>query len=230
MTAEGQDAAVDWHEIWERKGIAHLDSYDHATLLELDGYDTGVTKIEPEAFVYLAGIVRTRFSLRPGMKLLEVGCGAGALLWPLRGEGLELLGVDYSASLIEHTRRAIPEATFAVAEASSLPFTADAVVVNSVFHYFPDYDYATRVLRALRQAAPLALVLDVPDLATREQSLGERAGLGAKPGRHLYYPRSFFAGAETWTNDLPGYGNAPFRFNCFIDGRTSDLEASGGPI
>ena len=63
------------------------------------------------------------------------------------------------------------------------------------------------------ETAPVALILDVPDLATREECEATRAAAGSKEGDHLYFSRDFFAG-ETWTNPLQGYGNAPFRFHC----------------
>lgn len=208
-----------WHEIWERKGGAAVDGYDLETLIALDGYDGGAAQLGSEQFRAIPDYAAKKLDLRPGQLLLEVGCGAGALLWCLRDSGLRLFGVDFSAALISHARAAIPEATFAVAEACDLPFEADAIVCAGVFHYFPDYDYAHRVLDGFRRAAPVALIMDVPDLATREEAERERRALGSKPGVHLYYPRSFFSGAEVETCAVEGYGNAPFRFNAMFDFR-----------
>jgi SAM-dependent methyltransferase len=207
---------VDWHEVWERKGREEVERYDLQTLLELDGYDGGAGKLRADDYLAVPRLVVEKLQPRPGMRLLDVGCGAGALLWSLRGRGLELFGVDYSAALVEHARRAVPEATLAVAEADDLPFTADAIVCCGVFHYFPDLDYAATVVAAFRRAATVALILDVPDLATRAEALEARAAAGSKPGDHLYFPRSFFGDAEVWTHELPGYANAPFRFDVLL--------------
>jgi len=208
-----------WREIWERKGSVEVDDYDLDVLIALDGFDSGAGKLSAGQFHELAALATHRLELRRGMRLLEVGCGAGALLWCLREQGLELYGVDYSPTLIAHARAALPEATFAVAEADRVPFEADAIVCHSVFQYFPGYDYARRVLAEFERAAPIALILDVPDLSTNEESERRRTEAGSMPSPHLYYPRSFFAGAVTWTNDLPGYGNAPFRFHALLDKR-----------
>jgi trans-aconitate methyltransferase len=205
-----------WRGIWEKKGQTDVESYDLATLLRLDGFDVGLGRVSPEQYRALAEEVTRKLGLGPGMRLLDVGCGAGALLFCLRDLKLQLLGTDYSASLIEHARRALPDATFAVADATELPFSADAIVCNSVFQYFPEYAYAERACRAFRAAAPVSLILDVPDLATSDEAEAARCSAGSSPGQHLYYPRSFFEGAEVWTVDLPGYGNAPFRFNVLM--------------
>jgi SAM-dependent methyltransferase len=203
-----------WRQVWERKGSPPVgDGYDLATLLAMDGFDAGAGALPAEGCAALVNVVRTELALRPGMSLLEVGCGAGALLWCLRDDGLELFGIDYSAALIEHAKAAIPEATFAVAEAIDIPFEADALLCHSVFQYFPDYGYARRAIEAFLRAAPVALVMDIPDLATKEESEAMRQASGSKRGRHLYFPRSFFEPARTWTSEVPGYGNAPFRFH-----------------
>jgi cyclopropane fatty-acyl-phospholipid synthase-like methyltransferase len=205
-----------WQEIWERKGQEQVEDYDLETLLRLDGFDVGLGRATPEAFLRVAEMVRREIDLGPGQRLLEVGCGAGALLWCFRDDGLKLCGVDYSSALIEHARRALPDGEFAVSEATDIAFTADAAVSVSVFHYFPDLDYARRVVDAMRKAAAIVLIVDVPDEDTREEALEERRKAGSDPGEHLYYPRSFFDAKKTWTNDHPGWANGRFRFNALV--------------
>ncbi len=205
-----------WREIWDRKGASEVEDYGLEALLELDGYDSGAGALTPGGYSSIVDAVSSELALRPGMRLLDVGCGAGALLWCLRGQGLELLGVDPSAPLIEHALAAVPEATLSVAEAVQLPYEADAIACVGVFHYFPDLDYARRALEGFLRAAPVALIMDVPDLATRDRSEAARRAAGSKPGRHLYYPRDFFTGAKVWQSEVPGYGNAPYRFHALV--------------
>jgi cyclopropane fatty-acyl-phospholipid synthase-like methyltransferase len=210
-----QDAT--WQEIWDRKGARAVADYDLETLLDLDGYDVGAGSLGPDDFQSVVDLVVDKLELKAGMRVLEVGCGAGALLWCLRDRGLELSGIDFSAPLIEHARAAIPEAEFRVAEAVDVDGEADAIVCCGVFHYFPDYDYAKRVVDGFMRTAPVALVMDVPDLATRETSEEARREAGSKPGEHLYYPRSFFGeSATTMQSEVPGYRNAPFRFHALV--------------
>lgn len=215
VRAAEQEAS--WQEIWDRKAEREIDEYSLDVLLELDGYDGGAGKITATGFSSVVDVVVGELALRPGMRILDVGCGAGALLWCLRERGLELVGVDSSAPLIEHARAAIPEATLSVSEAVDLPFEADALVCCGVFHYFPDHDYARRAVEGFRRAAPVALIMDVPDLATREEAEAARRAAGSKPGRHLYYSRDFFGDARTWGSEVRGYGNAPYRFHALVE-------------
>src|SRR5262249_53894197 len=146
MAAERDPDGVDWHDVWDRKGSVDRGSYSLEKLLEIDGWDSALGRLTPEQYRTMAKVVVEELELRPGMRLLDVGCGAGALLWCLRDLGLELYGVDYSEPMLEHARAAIPEATLARSEAVQLPFEADAIVSLSVFMYFPDLDYAGAVL------------------------------------------------------------------------------------
>jgi len=212
-------ATIDWREVWERKGRAAVSSYELRTLIALDGFDGGAGTMTPAQFRRVARLVARTLGLGTGMRVLEVGCGAGALLSCLRETGAELLGIDYSPTLVDLARQAVPDATIEIAEADALPFTTDAVVCHSVFQYFPSYSYARRVLDGFARAAPVALILDVPDLATRAEAEAARAAAGSKPGSHLYYPRSFFTGGSVWTSSVEGYLNAPFRFNALMNFR-----------
>jgi cyclopropane fatty-acyl-phospholipid synthase-like methyltransferase len=210
---DSQTAAVDWQVVWERKGHAEVHSYELEQLLQLGGYDGGAGTMPPEQYRRYAHLAATKLRLEPGDKLLDVGCGAGALLWCLRDRGFTLSGSDYAAALIEHARKAIPEATFRVAEAVDVEAGVDAIVCCSVFQYFPDLEYARRVVEGFRAATGRVLIMDIPDLETRDEAERMRAEAGSKPGEHLYYPRSFFADAEVWTNEGIGYANAPYRFH-----------------
>jgi len=71
-------------------------------------------------------------TLRPGTRLLEVGCGVGAVLAVLGEEfpGVRLHGVDIEPRQLEyargHLRRAGVEATLVQADATALPFADES--------------------------------------------------------------------------------------------------------
>ena len=109
---------------WERKGRAAAQKIDPnlADLFAANGYDGALGKMEQASHLHIAGTIQQRFGLNQNHRLLEVGCGAGAILLLLRDSGASLSGVDYSASLLEVARRILPSAEFQEAEASALPF------------------------------------------------------------------------------------------------------------
>ena len=133
------------------------------------------------------------------MRILEVGCGAGATLSTLRDSGAIFSGVDYSAPHIEIAAAALPGMNFHVSEAAALPFpdaSFHAAFSYGVFLYFPDASYASKVLgEMLRVLHPdgRILILDVPDAAKRLvcETARRAAGAALNPP-HCYYPKDFF--------------------------------------
>jgi len=106
---------------------------------------------------YTAATIRetlARLALRPGERLLDLGCGTGALLHALavRGVPNRLSGVDLSPAMVALARARLPAAVrLLAADAAALPFPAgsfDVVVSSSSFHFWPRPD---RVLAELRR-------------------------------------------------------------------------------
>lgn len=83
-----------------------------------------------------------RLTLRPGERLLDVGCGTGALLHPLsqRYPEAQLSGVDPVPEMLAVARRRLPrEVELRTGWAERLPFERqrfDVVVSCNAFHYF----------------------------------------------------------------------------------------------
>ncbi len=78
--------------------------------------------------------------LRPGDKVLEIGCGAGANLRTLdelvRG-GIQCFGCDPSVLAVEYARERAPRHQYAVATSDELPYdeTFDLVLFSFVLHW-----------------------------------------------------------------------------------------------
>ena len=93
--------------------------------------------------------------LRPGTRVLDVGCGPGRHLGELRRIGCRTTGLDLSRRMIEAARAAVPEADLIRGDMRLLPFRSAAFdVVTSYFTsfgYFDDADDDLRVLSEVRR-------------------------------------------------------------------------------
>src|SRR5579864_4867174 len=74
---------------------------------------------------------------KPGEKILDLGCGTGALTAEIAACGTEVFGVDRSADMIAEARKKFTALRFEVVDARELSFVRefDAVFSNAVFHW-----------------------------------------------------------------------------------------------
>lgn len=202
--------------------------------MDADGLDSGFARVQEDA--WRSFVLRTagRLGLSPGSTVLEVGCGAGAFLAPLAELGIEVSGMDISPGLIALARQTLPGGVFTVGDATDVPPgpPVDVVLSMGVFLYLADLDEAGRTLDGMvRRARHAVAVLDLPDaacaaaaLAARQAAAGGAAAYAARYAGlpHLTFDRAWTVGAlrargledvEVADQDIPGYGNAPFRFN-----------------
>ncbi len=92
------------------------------------------------AFVYekAKGLVEL-LAPQAGERILDLGCGTGALTAEIAERGVEVLGVDRSEEMISQARRKFPALKFEAVDARELRFNAefDAVFSNAVLHWIP---------------------------------------------------------------------------------------------
>lgn len=93
--------------------------------------------------------------VRPGHRVLELGCGTGQVTARLVAAGAEVVAVDALPAMLVSTRRRAPSATFVEGDANDAEVGAnhDHVVLSFVLHNF-DAEVRTRLLR--RAASALA--------------------------------------------------------------------------
>jgi trans-aconitate methyltransferase len=99
----------------------------------------------------MAGGVFELLSVRPGERILDLGCGDGVLTQKIAAAGAIVTGVDSSPAMIEAARRSDVDARLVSAE--NLPFQGDfdAVFSNAALHWMTDQDAVVGgVFRALK--------------------------------------------------------------------------------
>ncbi len=94
-----------------------------------------------------------RVDLRPGLRVLDVGCGAGAFLRLVAERGAEPHGLDASEALIELARTRLPGADLRVGEMEALPYEDDTF---DLVTGFTSFFFANDMVAALREAGRVA--------------------------------------------------------------------------
>lgn len=159
MTGETES----WRDIWTRKGLAKGDAKD---LLAYDGYEA--TQINMEE---VAAEIIDRLDIKKTDKVLEVGCGAGALAQYL---DCDYVGVDYSPTLVKKHIEILNNSVL-TGEAADLIFkdkSFDKVICYGVYLYFDNKDYAKKATaELLRVAREAVLIGEIPIRSHRREHL-----------------------------------------------------------
>lgn len=117
--------------------------------------------------------------LKPGARVLDVGSGAGRLVWKLADAGFPATGIEPSEAFVAYARAGAPAgATFLVGDAMALPFEAgafDVVVTGEVLeHLADDAGAVDEIFRVLAPGG--ACVASVPADAWRWDASDDWAG------------------------------------------------------
>lgn len=155
-------------------------------------------------------------------KILEIGCGKGAMLNHLRGAGHAVTGIDIDAAALSHCQESSPGISVVLACGDALPFadgSFDLVLSFDVFEHIKDSDrHLAQVRRVLKPSG--RYVLQTPNKWTnipfellrqwkkfhRGPMEGYRAVVGEHCGLHNYWQlRRRFArnGFDTSFVDVP---------------------------
>lgn len=227
-----------WQQVWNRRTITHPTQNNDpekilSALIAVDGFDSSLSAITPKSWMGYVELILNEIKINKGGSIFEIGCGAGALLYSFHLAGHKVGGIDYSHTMVSVAQKYLPNMDIAVCEATLCNTIEqyDAVLSNSAFSYFPNYDYAKAVMEKMfLKAKKVISILDVPDFARKEESEHMR-GLKIvdykslyKDIKHLYFAKEWFTNFAREKNcrikiinqNIENYGNNPFRFNCFI--------------
>jgi SAM-dependent methyltransferase len=94
-----------------------------------------------------------RVSLRPGDRVLDIGCGVGAFLRLISKRGATPFGLDASEALLDVARDRTPDADLRLGDMEALPYADDAFDLVTGFNSF---FFATDMVAALREARRVA--------------------------------------------------------------------------
>ena len=97
---------------------------------------------QKHAFVYGFGENLAQvLAVKPGDRVLDLGCGTGYLTNLLRAAGADITGFDSSAEMVQQARLNHPETRYEVANAEDFNFGAnyDAVFSNAVLHWVKNH-------------------------------------------------------------------------------------------
>lgn len=151
----------------------------------------------------LASAVLEMLTPHPGERILDVGCGDGALTEQIAATGAVVTGIDISDSMLESARkRSRDSATpFEVEElsADSLPYEHefDAVFSNAALHWLPaarhpailDGIYrALRITPTARFVAEMGGQGNIAAIRTALQAVLEQYGIDAEAHAASFYP------------------------------------------
>jgi trans-aconitate methyltransferase len=85
-------------------------------------------------------------NVKPGERILDLGCGTGHLTKKIKDQGADVAGIDASEEMIVKARGGFPDVNFRVADAADFHFDEpfDAVFSNAVLHWVHKVDEAIK--------------------------------------------------------------------------------------
>lgn len=102
----------------------------------------------------LHSLIRNKYPVPPGSRILDIGCGTGAQLAGYLAEDRELFGVDLSPSMLDRARQRLgAEAHLHLGSAADLPFDDDffdQILASMVLHEMP-HDTRLAVIGEVRR-------------------------------------------------------------------------------
>lgn len=225
-----------WIKIWNsRNKSEHIDDLLNELIL-VDGFDRGNGLIKKEDWLEYISWISEKCKINADDKIFEIGCGAGAFLYPFQCIGHTVGGIDYSEKMIELAHQLwVKDKNIELycAEANNFKTNIkyDLVLSNSVFFYFPDYAYAEEVIKKMiDKSSKTIAILEVPDKALYDECEKMRRGaIGEQEYKikynglqHLYFEKEWFEEignkynlkTTIFNQNIANYGNSQFRFNC----------------
>ncbi|WP_269615883.1 class I SAM-dependent methyltransferase [Prochlorococcus marinus] len=227
-----------WKDIWSKKAIKSDKEIKLSDLIKLNGFDTGVGSYSEKNWMMMVEDCIKKIKVENESCIFEIGCGSGAFLYAAsKLKKIQCQGIDYSESLIEIAKKVIPNGKFQVLEAIDTEIkeeSIDAVISHSVFQYFPNLNYAFKVIQkiipSIKKGGSICL-MDLNDVEKKEiyhkdRSLNYESSLqyeeAFKGLDHLFFSKRKLEDylrklglneISTFKHAYKNYGNSKYRFN-----------------
>ena len=163
-TPRSADQLLQWQGVWDETYRQEPTQEDPT--FNINGWNSSFTGSQipaEEMREWVDQAVEKVRSLKPST-VLEIGCGAGLLLFRIAPHCDRYSGTDFSPVALQYVEQQLkhldlPKVSLLQRAADDFsgfePESFDAVVLNSVVQYFPDIDYLLRVLEgAVRVVRP----------------------------------------------------------------------------
>lgn len=152
---------------------------------------------EKHAFVFQYGeSVLELLEVKPGERILDLGCGTGHLTNEIKKLGADVNGIDASADMIAQATEAFPDVNFEVADGTDFHFDEkfDAVFSNATLHWIHKADEAIQcVYDTLKQGGRFVAEFGGKDnmkymVAATQQVLAKYGYLDLSARKVWYFP------------------------------------------
>jgi ubiquinone/menaquinone biosynthesis C-methylase UbiE len=131
-----------------------------------------VARLMKQALVWVAPRMLGDFTARPGMRVLDLGTGVGAMAGALarRHPGIELWGLDLRAAQLTQAKALHPVATYVQGDATRMPFpdaSFDRVHASWVLEHIPEPERVLREVRRILAPGGQCFFLEVDNATLR---------------------------------------------------------------
>lgn len=140
-----------WIKIWNDRSKISKKKITLSDLISLNGFDHSTKDYNQISWKLLVKDFLNRTKLKKGQNFLEIGCGSGAFLFACNNlVKANYYGFDYSKNQIKIAKKTLPNVNLKIFEAKEFDYGKtkfDVIVAHSVFQYFPNKIYYTKVLK-----------------------------------------------------------------------------------